>query len=344
MRLVITTMRDEAPFVLEWIAYHRLIGFTDFLVFSNDCTDGTDALLDRLQALGVVTHVPNPRQGHKAVQWQALSRANDHPMLRRANWATVADVDEFLVIHQGEGRLDDLFAAVPQAQGFCVPWRMFGSSGQVAFRPDPVIGQFLRGAPDRMLWPLRATQFKTLFRVTDAVHKLGVHRPRGQDLVQGWVDGNGAPIQGDPRSFLITSHAKYGLAQINHYALGSAESFLVKAARGRPNRSGLAIDLGYWVERNLNAVEDRRILRHLDGVRVGMDALLADPEIARLHQAGIDARRARIAELLRDHDTFVFFSQLVQSPDTPVLSPETQMRLIHMRRFAQPSRDTASED
>ena len=76
----------------------------------------------------------------------------------------VADVDEFLVIHAGAGRLDDLFAAVPEARGFAVPWRMFGSSGRVRFEPGLVTGQFTRAAPDRMLWPLRAGQFKSLFR------------------------------------------------------------------------------------------------------------------------------------------------------------------------------------
>lgn len=45
MRLMITSMRDEAPFIPEWIAYHRLIGFTDFLIYSNDCADGTLSLI-----------------------------------------------------------------------------------------------------------------------------------------------------------------------------------------------------------------------------------------------------------------------------------------------------------
>ena len=48
IRLVISTMKDEAPYILEWIAHHRGIGFTDFLIYTNDCSDGTDLLLDRL--------------------------------------------------------------------------------------------------------------------------------------------------------------------------------------------------------------------------------------------------------------------------------------------------------
>ena len=72
--LIVTCMRNEAPFLLEWIAYHRAIGFTDFLIYSNDCEDGTDDLLDRLAERGVVIHDPQlvavPRdRGHWPRVW-----------------------------------------------------------------------------------------------------------------------------------------------------------------------------------------------------------------------------------------------------------------------------------
>ena len=50
-------VRNEGAFLLEWLAHHRAAGVTDFLVFSNDCDDGTDAMLDRLAGLGWLTHL-----------------------------------------------------------------------------------------------------------------------------------------------------------------------------------------------------------------------------------------------------------------------------------------------
>ena len=41
-------MRNEAAYALEWVAYHRMIGFERIVICTNDCTDGTDALLDAL--------------------------------------------------------------------------------------------------------------------------------------------------------------------------------------------------------------------------------------------------------------------------------------------------------
>ena len=53
-------MKNEGPFILEWIAYHLAIGVDDFLIYTNDCTDGTDEFLDILQDRGLVQHRINP--------------------------------------------------------------------------------------------------------------------------------------------------------------------------------------------------------------------------------------------------------------------------------------------
>ena len=51
--LIVSTMKNEAPYILEWVAYHKAIGFDAFLIYTNDCTAGTDFMLDRLEELGV---------------------------------------------------------------------------------------------------------------------------------------------------------------------------------------------------------------------------------------------------------------------------------------------------
>ena len=47
-----STVRNEGPYLLEWIAWHQVLGVTDFLVYSNDCDDGSDLLLNRLAEHG----------------------------------------------------------------------------------------------------------------------------------------------------------------------------------------------------------------------------------------------------------------------------------------------------
>ncbi|MGA1613547.1 MAG: glycosyltransferase family 2 protein [Lutimaribacter sp.] len=103
----VTCVKNEGPFLLEWIAYNRLIGVNAHLFYSNDCTDGTDLLLDALAARGLVHHLPNPAEGRN-YQMEALKHAQSHPSVRGADWVWVADVDEFLNIHVGDHTIDAL--------------------------------------------------------------------------------------------------------------------------------------------------------------------------------------------------------------------------------------------
>jgi hypothetical protein len=328
--LAITTMRNEAPFVLEWIAYHQHIGVTDFLVYSNDCEDGTDVLLDRLDALGVIHHARNHSRGKKTVQWRALSKAQRHPAYAAADWIFVTDVDEFLNIHAGDGKIADLIAAAPDAHGFAIPWRMFGNNGAIDFHDKPVLEQFTQAAPEALLWPWRAVQYKSLYRQDARYEKLGVHRPKlraGQDRGH-WVDGNGGPLPDNPNLFQYTTEPRYGLAQINHYAVGAIKSFLVKVARGKPNHTSDPIDLAYWTDRNFATHEDTRIMRHQRAVCARVTDLMADAEVRRLHLAGVAWRQAKIHAILQTLEGHSMFASLLQIPPTQPLSMQAQTALL----------------
>jgi Glycosyl transferase family 2 len=66
---ILLGLKNEGAFLIEWLAHHRACGFTDFLVYSNDCTDGTDLMLDRLQAMGQLTHIHNDGPHAEGPQW-----------------------------------------------------------------------------------------------------------------------------------------------------------------------------------------------------------------------------------------------------------------------------------
>ena len=112
--LAILCVRNEGAFLLEWLAHHRAVGFDSFLVFSNNCQDGTDTMLDRLAAMGVVTHVRNDGPYAKGgIQFTALKAAAKHVSVQQAEWILPLDVDEFVNIHCGDHTLDALHAAIP---------------------------------------------------------------------------------------------------------------------------------------------------------------------------------------------------------------------------------------
>lgn len=315
---IVTTMKNEGPFILEWLAYHRAIGVEDFLIYTNDCTDGTDAMLQMLQRKGIVQHRENPfRQMDLRPQHAALQAAEQEPLVQDADWVICMDVDEYINIHAGEGRLADLYRAVDGANMISLTWRLFGNSDIHEFVDRPVIDQFSRCAPHFARKPHQAWGFKTLFRQLGIYKKLGVHRPKGLkpqlwDRI-AWVNGSGRPLPREMfRNAWRSTSETYGydLVTLNHYAVRSAESFLVKRDRGRVNHVDRDQGLAYWFRMNNNAEEDHSIRRMLPALRTELDRLMADPEIAAAHAHSVAMHRAKIDELRKRPDYASFYADL----------------------------------
>ena len=224
---IVTTMKNEGPFLLEWIAYHRAIGVSDFLVYTNDCTDGTDTMLKLLQKKNIVQHRQNPYSGGRIKPQQAALRAADEELVvRNADWLICMDVDEFINIRVGDGRLKDLIQAVNGANMIAITWRLFGSSGVRKFQDTPMCAAFSRCAPELIRKPHQAWGFKTLYRNQGIFKKLGVHRPKGlRPQLWGdinWVNGSGKPMPSTMfrngwRSTVSTFG--YDLVVLNHYSV-----------------------------------------------------------------------------------------------------------------------------
>ncbi|MDX8348952.1 glycosyltransferase family 2 protein [Cognatiyoonia sp. IB215446] len=307
---IVTTMKNEGPFILEWLAYHRAIGFDDFLVYTNDCSDGTDTMLRMLMQKGLVQHRENPyRQMDLRPQHAALQAAEDEPLIRDAKWVICIDVDEFVNIKTGNGTLRALFDAVPDANMIAMTWRLFGNADRHAYADRPVTEQFTRCAPELARKPHQAWGFKTLFENNGIFKKLGVHRPKGLNPqlweMINWVNGSGRSLpRGMYRNGWRSTTETYGydLVQLNHYAVRSAESFLVKRDRGRVNHVDRDQGLAYWFRMNNNAEEDQSIQKRLPMMQAELARLMADPDITAAHHEAVAWHRGRIEELKKQPD------------------------------------------
>ena len=61
---LLSAVKNEGPDLLEWLAWHRMIGFDRIVIFSNDCSDGSDGLPDALEGIGwQAHHRPSPPPG-----------------------------------------------------------------------------------------------------------------------------------------------------------------------------------------------------------------------------------------------------------------------------------------
>ncbi len=342
--LSVTSVRDEGPYLLEWIAHHQGAGISDFLIFSNDCSDGTAQMLDVLQDSGIVTHVPQEKFENKSVQWQALQQAWKHPLRKQADWVLVSDVDEFLNIHTGNHTIPALLRAVQEeTDAIVLPWRLFGHSGVVDLHDAPVTQQFTRCAPADLTFPIATGLFKTLLSTKGPFNQLGVHRPRQKSSDRAglpvMVDGSGALLPDDmiansKRLSLFGLRPGRALAEINHYAIRSAAAFMMKRARGLPNRTSKPVDLTYWAERNFNTETNDSILAMRNATDQKMQGLLALPGLRDLHIHAVAWHQTRFAELISDPEEQHLFTRLLLAGSSEVLPPDVQAKLIQMYRVA----------
>ena len=325
--VAITSMRNEGPHCLEWIAHHLAAGVGHFIICTNDCEDGTDALMERLAQAGIVTHLPLEPRGKRPVQWQALKLAAGEARLGRADWAWVGDCDEFLNLRAPFDSLPQMIAALPEGtDAMAMPWRLFGSSGHLEMSDAATCMRFARAAPVGIALPL-ASFFKSLFRPS-AFRQLGVHRPkRRQGQEPAWVDGSGVPLpaafsRADQRINLFGISQGADLVQLNHYSLRAAENFMVKRSRGLPNHAAREVGLGYWVERNFNTVEDSSIGRMGAATRARLAQLLALDGVADLQAHARSWHRAKFQEMMQERDEIQLFWHLALSGGSTAPSPE----------------------
>ncbi len=289
--VLISSVRDEGPYVLEWVAHHRVLGFDLICIASNDCRDGTDVLLAALDRGGAIRHAANQVPRGEMPQHSGYVLLRERFGLDRADWLMVLDADEFLVVHAGQGRVQDLTGTAPaQVDVISLCAATFGTDPG-PWAPGRVCDRF------RLRLPLAHKANAMIKSITRGpgrfvhIHNhsmVGFRSP--QDLQVMRADGSvfsvapGVALWKRLRNF-PAAEICHDLAQFNHYAVKTRDSYDLRKSRAL----GTARDLG---EANLRHTEayfdtitaagqpDTAILRYAGLVEAEMDRLRALPGVA----------------------------------------------------------------
>lgn len=262
---VAAIVKDERPYLVEWTAWYRLLGFDRLILYSNDCSDGTDLLLDAMQDRGLVTHRRWPSIPERSAQVAAYV---DAVATCDTEWILFVDADEFLHLNADADITSFLSRFSADVGAIALNWRIFGSSGHKTHGPEPVLERFTRAGPRGAH---NERHCKTIARA-EMLAEPHVHRTF---LKTGfYVDAEGRPIEIERMGFTPT--VEHRLAQINHYVVKSAEEFEAKKRRGNahlppeaPNRfttrEGRFFDL-----HDTNDEQDLRARDHLPALKAEM--------------------------------------------------------------------------
>ncbi|WP_309667966.1 glycosyltransferase family 2 protein [Tabrizicola sp.] len=327
--VALSTMKDEGSYVVEWVAHHLAVGFTEVMVYTNDCSDGTDVILKRLEALDIGVHhrenvIPEGMKPHPSM----LKLAGDEDLICASDWLLVLDADEFLCVNHPSHTLDGMVTdlAAMNAQAMVMTWRIFGSSGVRNWSREPITDQFTRAAPE--FWN-KGWGTKTMLKYDPKYLRLGMHRPiiksqhKETDYPESvlWVNGSGRPLEEwfkfrGWRSIRRT--VGYDWAQINHYAIKSMDAYSFRKFRGNANLKKDKYNSDYWSLQDRNEVEDLKIAHHRDRRAAIMAELLKDPEVCRLHDAAHERAEARLAEYRQSEAYQTLVAGLLAASDVPI--------------------------
>lgn len=341
---VLSCLRDEGPFLLEWVAFNRLIGADRMVIYTNDCRDGTDAMLDRMADMGLgILRRDNPAGPGDKPQPAALRTATRDPAVVESDWILPIDSDEFVAVKTGAGRLSDLIGAVPDTTtGIVLTWRMMGSSGLTAWNPGLVTESYPSGARDGFR---RGWGVKTLFRPFPQM-KLGIHRPGIKGAARNperraalralpWVNGSGRPMSLPFMDGLWTSTAPtlgMELAEIAHFAVRSRESYLLRSVRGNVNAKRDKYDATYFAVFDRNETRPGHLDRHLPALRDAVADLRRDKVLRDLEARACAWHEASLERLRRQPGHAEMMERLARAQ---AMEEEALDSLLYLRPFGE---------
>ncbi len=305
--LLISSMKDEGPFILEWVAHHLVLGFDRICVASNDCRDGSDRLLEALASAGFIDHLPNVVAPGEIPQHAGYAAMRAQLGIDNTEWLMVLDADEFLNVHVGGHRVADLTdLAGPDCDIISLHAMCFADAPEANWRPGRVCPLF----PWRLALTHKANKaMKSLTRRPSRFrdihnHSLVGFKGRAHELRVLDGDGRrhnieqGVPLWQQLRNAPV-HEASHKLAHYNHYAVKTWDSFALRRERGRgavaqTDATTARHTETYFHDRNTPDAQDVSVGRYDVEVAAQMARMLQD-EAVRLSQAACDAAYGALA-------------------------------------------------
>lgn len=250
--------RDEAPFLLEWIAYHMLIGVQHFVLYDNMSKDGGAALIRNSRFADHVTLIDWPDDPGQITAYRDFRIHH----ASRFDWVAFIDLDEFLLPLNTDSLADVL--ARPIYAGYSaiqMNWLVFGPSGH-ARRPR---GLVIENYTCRVEFAHQMNaHVKSIVRCADLFEIFDTPHIFYTTATQCNVAGKLVNLQA------LAEEPCFETIVINHYFTRSAQDWDIKLRRGRADTNDPALHYGrevFDVLAHDATVEDRRITRFARGVK-----------------------------------------------------------------------------
>ena len=264
---ICTYFKDDAPYLGEWIEFHRLVGVEKFFLYDHASSDNYLKVLKPYIDRGIVDVIDVSKAPYDLRL--AVAAYMDCIIKHEYNvkWIAFINVDEFL-FSPIKDDLKEVLIDYEDYAGVGVNWQVFGSSGHIEKPAGLQIESYTKRAK-KDFWANHNVK-----PIVNPRRVLCVNNPHCFHYINGFcVNENkretGVKIPdfhgrkkylGKPGCFSFSCPVSVSKLRINHYVTRSKEEGRWKI-RER-SKAGMATDFdGFWEEHDRNEVEDTEILR-----------------------------------------------------------------------------------
>jgi hypothetical protein len=253
--VVCAIFKDEAPFLLEWLALHKLIGVDLFVLYDNGSSDGGADLIRASSFARNVTLIDWPDRPGQLSAYNHF-RINH---ARNFTWVAFIDIDEFIVPVAGTSIRDILMRRAYQPYAaILLQWLVFGPSGHERRPEGLVIENYTMHLPESAD---ASRHVKSLVR-TDKL--LGIdYTPHAAECSGPACNTRGEEVL----PYAIQPTECHDVMVVNHYFTKSLEDWQLKRQRGRGDSLEPYQDRVLEDVAGQAVVEDARALRFLPRLR-----------------------------------------------------------------------------
>jgi len=220
---IVACIKDEGPYLKEWIEYHKLIGVTRFYLYDAATDNSKEVLTPYINDGLVVYHLATERGCQTQCYNAALSKYR-----YKSRWMAFIDVDEFIVSVTDKKYLPDFLKDYESYPALGINWITYDSNGHVSKPDGLVIKNYTCVHSNPNIW--ENTHIKSIVNPRKTVCYLSGHEAFYNPFSKSKyaVDENCDIILGGGHT--IENHT--AKIRINHYYSKSKEEYLKKCGRG----------------------------------------------------------------------------------------------------------------
>ena len=224
---VCAIFKNEAPYLREWIEFHKIVGVDHFYMYNNNSDDGFRDVIDKYVKEGTVTLIEWP---YDQKQMECYKDCIEK-FSSETRWLGFIDLDEFVVPKSSDKIYDFLKPFEKNRGSVKIYWRIYGTSGLMDRDLSGLVSEDFTVCWTKYYYVGKciyntAFGFNPESKLTDQLHHVFWANQNGRDIPPVNIFDNVCI-----RDREIADTADFPI-QINHYFTKSYREYLDKKAKG----------------------------------------------------------------------------------------------------------------